>query len=140
MWYLIGLISGVVAGIAMFWIIPLAKKDTEKYMKFGKFSAGEMKFFTITGFIVSTFLIGPFMSYMYSRRLTYEGQEAFWEHATFITVITVSLLGFFLISFFYNIRNKENIIKSWKSILIIYLVFAFSFGWLIPILYKWFAG
>ncbi len=138
MWYLIGLISGVIAGIAMFWFIPIGMKDFEKYMKFSRFSSREFKFYIFSGFVVLTFLFGPIVSYMYSIRIIREGQGAFLEHAILITVTTLTL---FFTSFLYNIKDAKNIIKTiWKGILIFYLIFAFSFGWLIPILYKWFAG
>jgi hypothetical protein len=138
MWYLIGLVSGFVVYITILWLNPFPWKDIEKDMKFSKFSSREIKFYVFSGFIVFTFLFGPFISYSYLRRITYEGQEAFLDHAIFMTVF---VLMWFFISFLYNRKDAKNIIiTSWKSILIIYLVFAFSFGWLIPILYKWFAG
>lgn len=136
MWYLIGLVSGVIAGITMFWFIPIGMKDVEKDMKFSRFGSREIKFYIFSGFIVFIFLLGPFISYMYLRRVISEGQGAFFDHAIFITVI----LFLNPLLFMYIIKNAKNIIiTSWKSMLIVYLVFVFSFGWLIPLLYSWFA-
>ena len=133
MWYLIGLISGIIAGITMFWAYSTSMKYSEKDMNISenirKFRLWVKRVMVFGGFIISTFFAGPFLLYMYSFRFAREGKGALWSWALSMTI-------FALIVYIVNVLQN---IKVWKTTLISIIVFAFSFGWLIPLLYNWFA-
>jgi len=128
--YLIGALSGAVSGIAMALIVPISLKLEEKNMKFSKFGLWEKRIYIAVGFIVITFLLGPFLSYMYSLRFAREGTGALWNHAFVITIPALAIIGI-------SIRLYKN---YWKSFLLYILIFLFGLGWFLPLLYNWIIG
>ena len=133
MWYLIGLIPGVITGVVTVWSYYTSTKYSVKDMNINEnitiFRLWVKRIMVFGAFIVSTFLVGPSLFYMYSFRFAQEGKGALWSWALSMTL-------FALIASIANVLQNT---KVWKTTLISYLIFTFAFGWLIPLLYNWFA-
>jgi len=122
MTYLIGCISGGLAGLTLTWFITKFTKDDKN----SKWSKGEMWFFIIAGILVLAFLVGPFLSWRYSIRYSHDRADALWNYVfvTNIPALFILLVGI--------MANKLH----WRSYLIFGLGFIFSLGWLLPILHN----
>ena len=114
----------------MAWILPILLKLDEKNMKFSKFGLWEKRIYAAVGFIVITFLFGPFLSYMYSLSFAREGTDALWNHAFIITIPLLPIIGI-------SIRAYK---KYWKPYLLYTLIYLFGLGWFLPLLYNWIIG
>jgi len=112
------------------WILPILLKLDEKNMKFSKFGLWEKRIYAAVGFIVITFLFGPFLSYMYSLSFAREGTDALWNHAFIITIPLLPIIGI-------SIRAYK---KYWKPYLLYILIYLFGLGWFLPLLYNWIIG
>lgn len=128
--YLIGALSGAISGLAVALIVPMLLKFDEKNMKFSKFGFWEKRIYAAVGFIVITFLLGPFLSYMYSLRFAREGTGALWSHAFVITMPLLPIIGI-------SIRAYK---KYWKTYFLYILIYLFGLGWFLPLLYNWIIG
>ena len=131
--YLIGALSGAISGVAMALIVPISLKLDEKNMKFSKFGLWEKRIYVAVGFIVTTFLLGPFLSYMYSLRFASDGTDALWNHAFSTTIPALAIIGI-------SIRAYKKYWKYWKTYLLYILIFLFGLGWFLPLLYNWIIG
>ena len=140
MTYLIGLIPGAVAGIAIALLTSKAMKLSEEI----KWMKGEIKAYPVILFFIVTFLFGPALTFVYSIKFEREGPSAFWYYAVSNTV-NVSFM--IVISYWINkkwgkyIRKKTGSWinkKIWRESLISFLIFIFALIWLLPLLYNWF--
>ena len=120
--YLVGVISGAISGIGMVFLIRSSSSN-----KGIELSKSEIVFFQISAFILITFLLGPLLTYMFSKRFDVQGVDAFINHAFFTTIPVFPLLAIGIW------QNKKN----WKEYLFYSLLFLSGLCWLLPFIYEW---
>lgn len=138
MTYLIGLIPGAIAGIA----IALLVSKSMKIDKEVRWIKSEIKTYPIILFLVVTFLIGPALSFLYSWKFKTDGTDAFRYYSL---SNTFNLFLFMVIIYVVNRKWGNYIYKKtgswinkeiWKEALITWLIFVLALIWLLPLIFN----